>query len=248
MSHYELVQSVERALDILELVANTEAGITRQCVIGRTRLKNTTVYNLLKTLVAKRYLVKQRNPIRYHAGPVLLNIRRAQRDYELFQRAKPILIRLANTMVAGVSLCENVGLRTLTMLSATFGKEYVTQELHPTFMLPYGIGDVFYAYWDRQQIAEYERRVPFAKYGRRRWKSRKTWNKFLAEFRQKRVAMIPVRLTGGHFRVAAPVFGPRGDVVAIVCLIKPIEQTNAAFRHKCCEAVRKAGVELSFNG
>ncbi|RPI58999.1 MAG: hypothetical protein EHM48_09570, partial [Planctomycetaceae bacterium] len=88
MAPYDLVQSVGRALDILELVGNSEGGMRRQTVINLTQLKPATTYNLLRTLVAKGFLIKRRNPIRYYLGPTMVSLRRAQRDYELFQRAK----------------------------------------------------------------------------------------------------------------------------------------------------------------
>ncbi|RPI61475.1 MAG: hypothetical protein EHM48_05580 [Planctomycetaceae bacterium] len=247
MPNYDLLQSVGRALDILELVGNSESGMSWRLVVDRTHLSNTTAFNMLRALVAKGFLVKRRNPIRYYPGPVLINFRRAQRDYELFQRAKPVLMNLANSFIGEARLCECVGLRILSMLMVAAGQLGVMQPHLPHFMRPYGIGSVFQAYWDKQQLADYEKNVPFAKHGKKKWGSRENFHRFLSGFRKNRVAMLPVYRSGDIFRVAAPIFGPGGNVVAIVCLIKPIAQTNATFRHKCCQAIRKAGVELSFD-
>jgi len=248
MPNYDLLQSVGRALDILELVGNSKVGMSRRVVVNITHLSNTTAFNMLRALVAKGFLVKRRNPIRYYPGPVLINFCRAQRDYELFQRAKPVLMNLANSLIGEARLGECVGLRMLSMLMVSAGQMGVMQPHLPHHMMPYGIGSVFQAYWDKQQQAEYEKSFPFARYGKKKWGSREIFNRFLAGFRKNRMTMIPVRRSGVHFRVAAPISGPGGNMVAIVCFIKPMKQTTATFRRKCCLAVYKAGVELSFSG
>ena len=46
----ELVQSVERALDILELVSDAENGLRLNEIASRINLKNSTVHNLIRTL------------------------------------------------------------------------------------------------------------------------------------------------------------------------------------------------------
>jgi len=247
MPHYELIQSVGRALDILELVVNSEFGMDLRTVANLTFLKNATAHNMLRTLVAKGFLEKRRKPIRYHPGPVLLNYRRSQRDAALFQRAKPILMNLTKSFGGEVRLCESVGMRTLSMLIASPGSLGVLQPYLPPEMIPYGIGVVFQAYWDKNAIAEFDKKYDFKKNGKK-WGTRKKLNRFIADFKKRHLAMIPVRITGETFRVAAPIFGRDGKIIAIIYFFKPIEQTNATFRRQCCEAVRKAGAELSSSG
>ncbi|RPI61427.1 MAG: hypothetical protein EHM48_05665 [Planctomycetaceae bacterium] len=246
MPNYELIQSIGRALDILELVGNSESGMSLHLVVTRTHLKTATAHNILRTLAAKGFLVKRRNPIRYQAGPILLNIRRAQRDLELFNRVRPVLMSLANSLGGEARLSECVGMRSLGMLFVLPGQMGVMQPHLPQDMLPYGIGVVFQAYWSKSEIAEYDKKYNFAKNGKK-WGSRQKLNRFLAEFKKRRVGMMPIRITGDHFRVAAPIFSRDGKVAAIICFIKPIEQTDAAFRDKCCQAVYQAGVALSYH-
>jgi len=247
MPRYNLIQSVERSLDILELIGNSTADIRLRVISNRTCLKNTTLHNILRTMVARGFLVKRRNPIRYNLGPAMLSIRRAQRDCELFQQARPVLMNLANSFVGEAMLCECVGVYMLSMLRVAAGQLAVMQPHVPSRMNHYGIASVLQAYWDKHQLAHYEKSFPFKQYGKNKWGSREKFNRFLAGFRKNRMAMMPVRLSGDSFRVAAPILGPGGNMVAIVCFIKPMGQTNAAFRQKCCQAVYKAGVELSFS-
>ncbi|RPI60916.1 MAG: hypothetical protein EHM48_06465 [Planctomycetaceae bacterium] len=245
MPSYDLVQSVGRALDILELVVNSETGLDLNGVVAFTFLKTATAHNLLRTLVAKGFLEKSRNPIRYYPGPILLNYRRSERDSNLFNHARPIMAQLAHSLGGEVRLCESVGMRTVSMLIASPSQSSVEQPRTPRETMIYGMGVVFQAYWSKREIAEYDKKYNFKLNGQK-WGTREKLNRFLAGFRKNHVAMIPVRITGNHFRVAAPIFGWTGKMTAIICFTKPIKQTNAAFRQTCYQAIYKAGKELSF--
>ena len=64
MPHSSLVQSVCRAIDISEHIAQSETGLTLSELAGAMKLKQPTVHNLVRTLVAKQIngLYKVKHP------------------------------------------------------------------------------------------------------------------------------------------------------------------------------------------
>jgi DNA-binding IclR family transcriptional regulator len=63
----KMIQSVQRALRIMELVGNHPAGITAPRIAFECGLNRATAYNLLRTLVYERYLRRDENG-RYTLG------------------------------------------------------------------------------------------------------------------------------------------------------------------------------------
>lgn len=63
MPGYEYIQSVSRALDILELLANSSKGLKLQHVASGLGVKRQTAHNLLRTLVHKGFVRKHSPPL-----------------------------------------------------------------------------------------------------------------------------------------------------------------------------------------
>ena len=62
------VQSVERALDILEILARYKESLRVTDLAKEMRLGITTVHNLLKTLVYRNYVEKDVETLKYKLG------------------------------------------------------------------------------------------------------------------------------------------------------------------------------------
>jgi IclR family KDG regulon transcriptional repressor len=70
-----LVPAVTRAADVLELFLGDDASLTATEIGERLGLPRSTVHELLTTLVARRYLVRQSGEdTRFRLGPVLLEL------------------------------------------------------------------------------------------------------------------------------------------------------------------------------
>lgn len=83
------VQSVDRAIDILEVLADADGGLALADVAQETGLASPTVHRLLKSLLARGY-VKQGAAREYALGPALMR---------LGQRAAPGLAALAQAIL-----------------------------------------------------------------------------------------------------------------------------------------------------
>src|SRR5512146_598493 len=109
MAHSDLLQSLLRALDILELVARSDDGLTLQELADSLGMKPPTVYNLARTLAARGFLRKVPRPVRYQLGPAMTELVGLQVDHALMQQAPPVMRRLFSDLaIANVVLGKHV--------------------------------------------------------------------------------------------------------------------------------------------
>ncbi len=75
------VQSVERALDLLELVANSEQSISIMELMEKTGLNRTTIWRILGTLEKRGYIEKDEVTKNYQRGVKLYQLVRGNDSY-----------------------------------------------------------------------------------------------------------------------------------------------------------------------
>lgn len=98
---YQTVQSVERALAVIDALSATQDALSTSAVARVTRLNRTVVHRLLKTLEAKGYV--QGSEGRYTLGPATLLAGAVYTERMRMRRsALPYLVEL-NQQVAGES-------------------------------------------------------------------------------------------------------------------------------------------------
>ncbi|SPJ32516.1 IclR family transcriptional regulator [Kushneria phyllosphaerae] len=91
-----MIQSIERALHILECIANAGGALRLQQIAEVTQLKATTAHNILKTLTALGYVRRRHSDTRYYLGDRILNLARiAGDDSGLRRRLRPRLEAMA---------------------------------------------------------------------------------------------------------------------------------------------------------
>ncbi len=94
MPQSELVQALVRGLDLLRLTASRPDGMRLDELAAASGLKKTTAYNLLRTLCARDFLIRDaRN--RFRPGPAVFELIGTSRETGLTARAKAALQTLA---------------------------------------------------------------------------------------------------------------------------------------------------------
>lgn len=87
-----LIQSIERAVAMLEIIAREGGAAHLRDVAGKASLGKTTAHNILKTLDALGYVQRRVGDTRYHLGGRILNLARiAGDDGDLRARLRPVL-------------------------------------------------------------------------------------------------------------------------------------------------------------
>jgi DNA-binding IclR family transcriptional regulator len=219
VAHSDPVRSVLRGLDIIDLVARSEQGMTLRDICDVLGLKQATAYNLLRTLVSRNYVDRTGDPVRYRLGRTVVRLADERARHELVRRAESVLLRLYDDLVAvlprkpeaaddvAVSFAQSIGGEIRLMLRVRSDRPgMITRPM--SVMGPYRSTSslLYQAYWTREERAAYRREHPFTVHGEPWWKTEAKLNTYLIHIRQEGFASPPI-YHADEFRMSAPVFG-----------------------------------------
>ncbi|MDH7568869.1 MAG: helix-turn-helix domain-containing protein [Armatimonadota bacterium] len=224
----DLVQSVCRSLDVLELVARAEQGLSLQEVARALGVRLSTAHNLVRTLTARQFLVRTSRPVRYRLGPAVLDLASAHFSRAMVREAAEVLRSLANRLpVATLSLAEVVGGEVATTLRVSPERPGFVEQPRHRVMHPYASASalVFQAYWGVEERQEYRRRHPFAEHGAHLWGELASLDRFLDEVRRLGYA-APRFPEDPVLKVGVPLFSPGGELTAVLGVSAPADAAD----------------------
>jgi IclR family transcriptional regulator, acetate operon repressor len=102
--HRSGAQTVERAVDILNLFRDEHASLTITSIARQTGLNLSTAHRLVRTLVQKHFMEQDQMTEQYRLGPALAVLGRRALQTSGLDRARPVLERLADETGESVSL------------------------------------------------------------------------------------------------------------------------------------------------
>ena len=104
------VQSVDRAIDLLEALASADGEVSITSLAARTKLHVSTVHRLLATLLRRGYVRQNADTSRYYAGAKLSTLAEGRSRFnELRLAARPLLTSLveATRETANLSVLDD---------------------------------------------------------------------------------------------------------------------------------------------
>jgi len=217
MANNNLVQSLQRGLTILDLVARSGSGLSLMEIADALAVKRPTAFNLTRTLVAQRYLVKTTKPIRFLLGSAILENAEAWRHREIARQFEELVRNLAAEIPnATVVLAEAMGEEVVAVHLIEKNRPGVVQHSSTRRLAPYVHASTlcFLAFWPPDEERAYENRYPFGEYGSGVWGEEKRLREFLAEARQQ--GYVAFDAPTGRFLVGFPVFSQEGNLLATV--------------------------------
>jgi DNA-binding IclR family transcriptional regulator len=233
------VQSLMRALDILEIVGNSARAVSLKVITDKVGLPKSTVYRLLSNLESRDY-VRCNCDGTYQLGLQLLTVSlQFEQNFELKQTARPYLVSLNEATQESVHLgilqggkviyIDTIESPQLVRLVAKIG---AANSVHCT-----SLGKALMISRDDEEIAKLlrlqgmEKRTEF---------TIRDIGSFLEE-------MALVRKMGFAFDeresapdcrcVGAPIFGPKGDAIAAISVSGPASRYTP-------ETAREVGSKL----
>jgi len=217
-----VVQSVDRALDLLEAVYAAPEGLALGAMAAAAGLRPTTAHNLAATLVRRGYLAKKTRPTRYVVGPAMDTLtptaHGGARMRWLASAVRDIAGRRSSaTMTAAVDRAGDV------TVIVRMSPEQPHQVQHPAHQVlgPYHSVSalVFQAFWPEERRQAYRMRYPFDECGPPRWPSCDALEAFLMEVRQRGHAVLAGR--DALLRAAVPVFSAGNELFATLGVATP---------------------------
>lgn len=242
-----LVQSVTRAIGILEALGEAQGGLGVTELARRLKLKVPTVHNLLRTLSAHGYVAKDRSTQRYRLG---LSCARLARAYvhalRVPEAARPVIeelaLRLNESVIVAVMehgeiafVARAAGNR---MLSVNFERSWVKVGYTSV------CGRVLLAYLSKAELERYIATHPIDPTQLEDIQTRDDLDRILEQARRDG-HLEYWREHNTALAIAAPIRDYTGDVVASVGLGMPAVRFRESEREVIVGAVKEAARKIS---
>lgn len=226
MASNDLVQSLQRGMTIVDLVARSGSGLTLMEIADTLGVKRPTAFNLTRTLVAHRYLVKTTKPVRFALGAAVLENAEAWRHREIARQFEALVRRLAADIPnATVVLAEAMGEEIVAVHLIEKNRPEIVQHSATRRLAPYVHASTlcFLAFWSAEEERAYENRYPFGEYGSGVWGEEQRLRDFLKETRER--GYVAFESPNGRFLVGFPVYSKEGNLLAAVGVSVATEHT-----------------------
>jgi len=239
------VKTLEKGLRVLEALAEArEAGLA--ALAEATGLSKSTLYRLLQSL-ARRGFVTEEGGV-YRVGPRAFAVGQAYLRPDLLSAARPEMEALSAETGESVNLAVPWEQEAL-YLDQVEGRQLVRLFTAPGSRAPLhatGVGKVFLAY---RGVPEGLRLTPFTPHTKTRLEE---LLEELGEVRAQGYALDNEEKELGVRCVAAPVFGPSGQVVAAISLSAPASRLSLEAARllapRVMAAAKRASLRLGFSG
>ncbi|GAB5601608.1 IclR family transcriptional regulator [Thermus sp. FJN-A] len=237
------MKTLERGLGVLEaLAALGEARLSQ--LAAEAGLSPSTLYRLLQAL-ARRGFVEEEGGV-YRVGPRAFAVGQAYPRKSLLRAVRPEMEALAAETGESVNLAVMAGMEALyldqaegTKLVRLFTAPGSRAPLHAT-----GVGKVLLAFRGVPEGLSLEAYTPHT------LTRREDLERELERVRAKGYALDNEEKELGVRCVAAPVFGPGGEVVGAISLSAPASRLSPAEAHRLAprvvEAAKRASLRLGF--
>ncbi len=233
------VRTLERGLEVLRHLADGEKTLKELAREGG--LSKSTLYRLLSTLVRTGFAEEKGG--RYRVGPLAFAVGQAYRARSLSEAARPWMVWLRDQTGESVNLAVRSGLEALYVdqveglqLVRLFTAPGTRAPLHAT-----GVGKVFLAYGEVPEGLSLKPYTPYTKTEKEALFEELAWVKAQGYALDNEERELGVRC------VAAPIFGPGGEVVAALSLSAPASRLSEAAAHELSPKVREAALKVSLH-
>jgi len=242
------VSSVERTLRILELLANSRAGLTLPEISRRLGLPKSSAHCLLRTLERCGYLTCSKATRRFMFGLRLFSLANmALSGIRLREQARPFLqwlmnetgltVHMAILEQGEVILVEKIGPAGLARLATWVGKR---MDLHCT-----GVGKAVLAHWPEEEARSFISSHGLPRHNENTIASVRRLREELAEIRKLGYALDDEEDEIGARCIGAPIFDRAGKVIAAVSVAGTTDQITAENLSLLAGMVKQAAGSVS---
>jgi IclR family KDG regulon transcriptional repressor len=226
LNNSNLVQSVERAIDILDCLSEYPKGIGIGELSKNLGLSKSTIHRIITTLKYKEYVTKNKENDKYQLGVKLLNLSSSIiNSMDLINIAKPYLYEFANKVDEVIHLCipdesysniiyvdkvssENTS-RNIVM-SSSIGKKA------PTYCT--ASGKLLLSQFSDDKIRELLKDTELVKYAENTITDLDTFFNEIHEIRKNQYSLDNIEYDTGVICIAAPIFDRTNKIIAATSL------------------------------
>ncbi len=247
-NHTAHIQSVARALDILECLAAAEGGIALSEIARRLGLRPSTIHNILKTMRLRGYVDQDPQSSRYRLGLHCYDLARgALRGRNLPELARPLVQILAADVDETILLSvieqseiyfiANVPSRQI--LAVTYNRTWAKDGYNTAS------GRVLLAFSDAHVVDRYVAAHPLAESTNSEIRSREDLDRELLKIRREGYAVLRREADTAVCAVAAPIRDFSDEVVAGIGLSLPAVRFHGDHRKKVIDSLLRTADAIS---
>lgn len=247
MAKWEMVQSVIKVADILETVADSETGMRLNEISEKLNIKNTTVHNLVRTLVAKGFLDKNAKNC-YTLGQGLEDLVNRQMSRKIFSKAEDELQRLAEKIPDAVMVITEIAYSEIVvrMRISPDRPGTIQRPANQTFFPYSSVTGLLFLALAEKDLDSILLRYPFTEYGSHLWKTEENLTKYLSTVKKKGYSTGDLMKDTG-FRVAVPIRGKYSEMQFALGVTIKEKNVTTERRDEIIELVLETGKHLSNN-
>lgn len=241
------IAGLARGLQLLALFDRARPEWSLNDLVEKTGLHKSTVYRLIRTLEAERFLALDRDTGYYHLGPSMYRVAHlASADSELAHLARPHLQALAEatgeTATIAVERDDSVIVIDRVLTSNPFKPVFHVGEIHGLFGNSHG--KIFLAFKspeDRARCFE----APITPLTANTIVDPVLYQRDLDRIMAEGVAYDLEEESLGFCGVSAPVWGPASEVIASMSVVAPRERFGYAEQRRYADAVKAEAAAFS---
>lgn len=223
-----IVQSLIRAIDILDLVSKNKEGINVTEISDQLNLHKSTAYRLLSTLEYKNFVKKDKNK-KYKVGKRVIEIGyQALNNIDLRKEMRPILQKLGEITEETIHLgvldnfkvfyIDKVETSHTIRMYSSIGKG------GPLYCT--GIGKALLAFSEQEYINRFLKQVKFVKYTDNTITHKKELKDELEKIKKSGYAIDNMEHEDNIRCVAAPILDYSGDLIAAISISAPTQRMS----------------------
>jgi IclR family acetate operon transcriptional repressor len=251
-----LIQSVDRALAIVEALARSQHGVPLKELSARTALNISTCHHLLATLQRRGYVVQDRRTKEYSLGNKVFELSDArERQLDLVSVAKPFMHSINRLTGEAIHLAvvEAGQLATLVKVEATHAVRVdATLVGKSNAAHAAANGKAILAHLPEQELEDLIVNVGLTRFTANTVRNRDELEKDLARIRSRGYAVDREEFQPGVLCFGAPIFNHEGRVIAALsCSIPTMrssKQVSEQLRRLVIEGGRNISRELGHAG
>lgn len=204
MANSNMVNSLIKAIDILSTVAKSDDGIRLNELADGLGMRKTTVHNLVRTLRARNYLIKDKTN-RFQIGPAVHELLHLQNGRQIIRLAEAEIKELHKRWpMATLTFSEHRNGEILCRLRMSADQPGFMQHPVSLTLPPYtSATSLVLMALDTDYRSVAEERFSFESYAIHRWPNHEKLDAELERFRSLRVAVICNK--DGSIAMATPV-------------------------------------------
>lgn len=219
-----LIQSVERAADILELFLDAEPELSVKEISEKLGLSKSTAHGLIKTLEHRGYLQQNPDDLKYKLGLRLFELGHyIANQLDIAQIAQPFIKELVDELKETVHLvvrqqdelvyvAKEEGPQTLRIYSHVGRRA----PMHCT-----GVGKAILAYQDEEEIERILSTIPLRAFTQNTITDKEEIKKQLKPIRENGYSIEDEEIELGLTCIGAPIFDHKGNVSASLSCASP---------------------------